>query len=74
MALAPDAYVRKGAKLMKPVYLASVILFTLVAIAHLWRLLTGAEVVIDGYVVPQWISIFGVLVPGTLALIIWRTR
>ncbi len=59
---------------MKPVHLACAILFTLVAIAHLWRLSTGAEVVIDGWIAPMWASFIGALLPGALAFMLWRER
>ena len=59
---------------MKPVYLVSAMVFALVAIAHLWRLVTGAEVTIDGWAVPMWMSVVGALVPGGLAVMLWRER
>lgn len=50
----------------------AIIVFTVVAMAHLYRLLAGAEVLVDGDVVPQWISIPGVLVPGLIAWLLWK--
>ena len=48
------------------------ILFSLVAIAHLLRILNGASVLIDDYAVPMSVSWVGLVVPGVLAL--WAFR
>jgi hypothetical protein len=47
-------------------------LLTLVAIAHLLRLLYGLEVTVDGWNVPQWVSVGGVIVPAAIAYLLWR--
>ena len=49
----------------------SSILFGIVALAHLLRLFFGSEIIIDGWVVPMWISWVGMLVPGILAVLLW---
>lgn len=48
-------------------YTAAVI-FTLVTAAHAVRLFTGFEIVVDGTVVPGWVSIPGVAVAALLAI------
>ena len=48
------------------------ILFSLVAIAHLLRILNGASVLVDDYAVPMFFSWIGLVVPGVLAL--WAFR
>lgn len=48
------------------------VLFTLVAIAHAYRLVAGIEVSIAGTIVPMWPSWFGAAVPALLA--IWAFR
>ena len=50
----------------------AVILFSLVAIAHLLRLLYGIPITAGDWSVPQWISLFGVVVPGLVAWLLWR--
>ena len=50
----------------------AVILFTLVAIAHLLRLLYSIPITAGDWDVPQWISLFGVVVPGLVAWLLWR--
>ena len=42
--------------------------FFVVAGAHLARLFTGWEVSIAGWVVPRWVSIPGVIIPGALSV------
>jgi hypothetical protein len=57
---------------MKTGTLLGIVVFTVVALAHLYRLLTGAEVTINGDLIPQWISVPGVLVPGLIAWVLWK--
>jgi hypothetical protein len=59
---------------MKPAPLIAVILFSLVAIAHALRLVLQIEVTAGGAVVPMWVSVLGVLVPGGVALMLWREQ
>jgi hypothetical protein len=47
-------------------------LFSLVAIAHLVRLVIGIDIIAGGYTVPQWVSVFGVAVPSLIAWLLWR--
>jgi len=48
------------------------VIFFLVGFFHGIRLLSGWEVVIGGWSVPTWVSIFGVLVPWYLAFSGWK--
>lgn len=57
---------------VKPASILGAIIFGLVALAHLLRLILGVEVIAGGYVIPLWISIPGFLVPGALAVALWR--
>jgi hypothetical protein len=50
----------------------AVAVFSLVAIAHLLRLLLGWEVTVVGFVVPVWWSAIGLVVAGGLAAMVWR--
>jgi hypothetical protein len=59
---------------MKTGTLLAIAIFTLVALAHLLRLLTGAEITLNGAVVPQWVSALGIVVPAGLAWLLWRQR
>ena len=57
---------------MKPFTTIAVIVFALVAVAHLLRLFYGWEVVVAGAVIPMWVSWLGLVVAGGLAVMIWR--
>ncbi len=57
---------------MKTGSLLAIIVFVVVAAAHLWRLVTGTPVLIGEYDVPQWMSGVGVVVPGIIAWLLWK--
>lgn len=50
----------------------AMVIFALVATAHLLRLIFGVSVTVGGWSVPGWLSVFGVIVPGVLSLGLWR--
>ena len=54
------------------VIIVAVLLF--VALAHLLRLITGAELTIAGTVIPVWTSLFGCVGPAVLAGLFWWSR
>ena len=47
-------------------------IFALVCLAHLWRVITRADVVIAGWQMPVWLNVVGVLIAGGLSLWMWR--
>ena len=49
----------------------AILLLTLVAIAHLVRLLGGVEVTVGDWSVPHWVSVVGVIVPVVIAGLLW---
>jgi hypothetical protein len=57
---------------MKTGTLLAIIVFIVVALAHLYRLVSGAELLLNGDIVPQWISVPGVLLPGLIAWLLWK--
>jgi len=57
---------------MKTGSLLATIVFVLVALAHLLRLLTQTEIMVNGIPVPQWVSVLGVIVPSGIAFLLWR--
>lgn len=56
---------KTGAKL-------AMVLFLLVALAHALRLAFSIPVTAGSWAVPQWISLFGVIVPAGIAWLLWR--
>lgn len=50
----------------KTFFLISGIIFTIVALVHVFRLAQGWAIIIDGWVVPAWVSWIGLIIPGIL--------
>jgi hypothetical protein len=59
---------------MKPASLTVVIFLAVIAIAHLFRLISQVEIIVNGTVVPMWPSGFAFLVTSALALWLWREQ
>jgi hypothetical protein len=57
---------------MKPASLTAVFILSLVAIAHLLRLIFQVEVLVGGATIPMWVSVVGLIVPGALAVALRR--
>lgn len=57
---------------MKPFTTAAVFVFSIVSLLHLLRLLFGWEIIIDGMVVPVWLSVPGFLIAAGLAFMLRR--
>jgi hypothetical protein len=57
---------------MKPFTTIAVVLFVLMALAHLVRLFTGWTVVVNGFDVPTWVSLPGLVIAGGLAAMLRR--
>jgi hypothetical protein len=49
-----------------------ILVFSIVAIAHMLRLIGGIEVIVDNWSVPQWVSLPGIIVPGLIAALLWK--
>jgi len=58
-------------QIMKPFTAVAVLIFSLVAIAHLLRLYFHWEVTVNGLIVPSWVSIAGFIIAGALAVMLW---
>jgi hypothetical protein len=57
---------------MKPFATVAVILFSLVALAHLLRIVLGWEVTVAGIFIPVWASVIACVGAAALALMLWR--
>ena len=57
---------------MKPFTTVAVLVFTIIALAHLYRLVRPFDVVVAGTPLPTWASAAGLVVAGVLALMVWR--
>jgi len=50
----------------------AILLFSLVAIAHLLRVVGQVAVTVNNWVVPQWVSVLAVVVTGGIAWALWK--
>lgn len=58
----------------RPFTLISAIVFFVVALAHVIRIVMRFQLVIGSHHIPLWVSYFGVLIPGFLAISLLRER
>ena len=56
---------------MKTGTLLAIIVFTIVAVAHLLRLVDGTQIVVGSTTIPMWVSIPGALLPGLIVVLLW---
>ena len=54
--------------MQKAALYASGTFFAVGALAHAMRLITGFEIVMDGFVVPVWVSFPGALIAALIAI------
>ena len=57
---------------MKPFTTLAAALFGIIALAHLYRLVRGCEVIVNGTVIPQWVSVVGLGIAVVMSLMLWR--
>jgi hypothetical protein len=57
---------------MKPFTTLAAALFGLIALAHLYRLVKGFEIVVGGAAIPQWLSVVGLVIGAGMSLMLWR--
>jgi hypothetical protein len=57
---------------MKPFTIIAIVIFALVAAVHVLRLILGWEVVVNGTVIPMWVSVAGIIIAGGLAVLVWH--
>jgi hypothetical protein len=59
---------------MKPFTTIAAVIFAAIALIHLYRLVRPFEVAIAGTMLPQWVSLAGLIVAAGLAAMLWRER
>lgn len=59
---------------MKTGSLLAFVVFVLVSLAHLIRLVYNTEVIVAATVIPQWVSVVGLIAPALIAFLLWRER
>jgi len=56
---------------VKPTTVA-IVVFALVAVAHLIRIGLGWDVTVNDTFIPQWVSVIACLIAAALAFALWR--
>ena len=56
----------------RPFTLVAAIIFLLMALAHVYRLITHFQVIVGTHVVPQSVSWIAILVTGALSVMLFR--
>lgn len=62
----------RKAIMSKPIVFIAILVFFSMAFLHLLRLLFGWSIMIEGTEIAMWVSVVGCLVPGGLAIMLWR--
>jgi hypothetical protein len=56
----------------RPFTTFAAIIFAIIALAHLYRLFTGFQIILGSHAIPIWMSYAGVLIPAILAVMLFR--
>ena len=57
---------------MKPFTTIAILIFSLIAVAHLHRIVFTWEVIANGISIPLWPSAVAAVISGVLAYMLWR--
>jgi hypothetical protein len=57
---------------MKPFASIATVIFSILSLAHLLRLFFHWEIIVNGFIVPQWVSVPACILLGALAFLLWR--
>jgi len=57
---------------MKPFTVIALVIFGLIAVAHLLRIFFCAEVIVNGISIPLWVSAVASVIFGVLSYMLWR--
>jgi len=63
-----------GGITMKLGSLLAMIFLSIVAFVHLLRLIFGVAFIVGDTAIPMWASIFAVIGPGIIALLLWKEK
>ena len=56
----------------RPFTMIAAIIFALMALVHLYRLVTHSQIVLGSHPIPEWVSIIAMLITGLLAVMLYR--
>jgi hypothetical protein len=57
---------------MKIFTLIAIIFLSIVALFHILRIVTAADITINNWSVPMWLNGVGAIITGGLALMLWK--
>ena len=57
---------------MKPFSAIAAVIFSILSLAHLLRLFFQWEVIVNDFIVPQWVSVPAFIITGALAFMLWQ--
>lgn len=57
---------------MKTGTLLAILFLSLIATLQLFRLILQIPIIAGGVTIPVWVSLFGFLLPATIAFLLWR--
>ena len=63
---------KNSKKKINSVNLLTAIVLSVASITHLYRVITGSNLIIGSWNVPIWLSCFGVVLAGFLAIHFWK--
>ena len=56
----------------RPFTTIAAILFAIMAVVHIYRLVTHFQIIVGSHSVPEWVSILAIVVTGGLSLMLFR--
>ena len=56
----------------RPFTTIAALIFACIALIHVYRLLTDFQIILGSHTIPMWMSYVGILVPGFLAIMLFR--
>lgn len=56
----------------RPFTLIAAIIFAIMALAHLYRLVTHFQIIAGSHAIPEWASIVAIVITGILAIGLFR--
>lgn len=56
----------------KPFTIIAIVLFSLIALLQLLRFILGWEIMVNGMIIPVWVSAIAFVIAAGLAVMLWR--
>jgi len=56
----------------RPFTLVAAVIFAIMALAHIYRLITHFQIILGSHTIPEWVSIVALVVTGGLSWMLYR--